>query len=258
MLARPGSLPIGTAARERLSGDEPLVARFQKGTELPTKDDPVLGMVLVPVDDTKIDGPPTPTTDGSPTPAAERDPGARHSGPGRPAAQDPATETSPDEPWVFPFDQPLPPEEGDNQALAVNTTDDTVTYDVAFALVWADDNEVLNVNEAHAYASCSDCVAVAVAFQVVLIMDDARSSSRRTSRSPRTTTATSASPPPSHSQLVLSVQDEPGEEELHALADVWGRLSSSRSRSPSTRSPRSPSSSTRSRRRSWPSWGRRR
>ena len=42
------------------------------------------------------------------------------------------------EPWVFPFDKPLPPGEGDNQAAAFNTTDGSVTYDVAFALVWAD------------------------------------------------------------------------------------------------------------------------
>ena len=48
-----------------------------------------------------------------------------------------------------------------------------MTYDLAFALVWAEGDEVLNVNEAHAYASCSNCVTVAVAFQVVLIMDDA-------------------------------------------------------------------------------------
>ena len=55
-----------------------------------------------------------------------------------------------------------------------NTTDGSMTYDVAFALVWATGDEVLNVNEAHAYASCSNCVTVAVAFQVVLIMDDAQ------------------------------------------------------------------------------------
>ena len=79
-----------------------------------------------------------------------------------------------EQPWVFPFDKPLPPAEGDNQALAVNTKDGSVTYDLAFALVWAEGDEVLNVNEAHAYASCSNCVAVAVAFQVVLIMDDAQ------------------------------------------------------------------------------------
>lgn len=72
--------------------------------------------------------------------------------------------------WIFPFDEPLPPGEGDNQALAVNTTDDSVTYDVAFALVWADGDDVAdNTNDAYAIASCDSCAAVAVAFQVVLV-----------------------------------------------------------------------------------------
>ena len=76
--------------------------------------------------------------------------------------------------WVFPFDQPLPPEEGDNQALAVNTTDDTVVYDLAFAMIWVDGDEpVTNTNEAYAAASCENCAAVAVSFQVVLIVGDA-------------------------------------------------------------------------------------
>lgn len=75
--------------------------------------------------------------------------------------------------WVFPFDKPLAPEDGDNQALAVNTTDGTVEYDVAVALVWQTDEEyALNVNEAHAYASCSSCAAVAVAYQVVFVIDE--------------------------------------------------------------------------------------
>jgi putative peptide zinc metalloprotease protein len=76
--------------------------------------------------------------------------------------------------WVFPFDKPIAPTPGDgnNQALAVNTTDNTVVYDAAFALVWADDSEyALNVNEAHAYASCTNCGAVAVAYQVVFVID---------------------------------------------------------------------------------------
>jgi putative peptide zinc metalloprotease protein len=72
--------------------------------------------------------------------------------------------------WVFPFDKPLEPGTGDNQALAVNTTDDTVQYDVAFALVWVeDDSPALNTNEAYAFASCSHCAAVSVGFQVVLV-----------------------------------------------------------------------------------------
>ena len=73
--------------------------------------------------------------------------------------------------WVFPFDRPLPPGDGDNQALAVNTEDGSVAYDVSFSLVWADgDDDVLNRNEAYAAASCRDCRTVAVAFQVVLMV----------------------------------------------------------------------------------------
>jgi putative peptide zinc metalloprotease protein len=84
-------------------------------------------------------------------------------GAGSPAASAPA--------WVFPFDKPLAPGPGDNQALAVNTTDDTVAYDVAMALVWVEDgNAALNRNEAFAAASCDGCAAVAIAFQVVLVV----------------------------------------------------------------------------------------
>ncbi|GAB3448843.1 hypothetical protein GCM10027517_34370 [Phycicoccus ginsengisoli] len=75
--------------------------------------------------------------------------------------------------WVFPFDRPAPPGAGDTQALAVNTTDGTSLYDVAFALVWADEDTVTNTNEAYALASCTGCQAVAVAFQVVAIVGDA-------------------------------------------------------------------------------------
>jgi len=81
--------------------------------------------------------------------------------------------TSADQGWVFPFDKPLAPVEGGNQALAVNTTDGTVEYEVAVALVWQTDEEyALNINEAHAYASCTSCAAVAVAYQVVFVIDE--------------------------------------------------------------------------------------
>jgi putative peptide zinc metalloprotease protein len=55
----------------------------------------------------------------------------------------------------------------------VNTADGSVTYDVAFALVWAEDAPVDTRNEAYAFASCADCAAVAVGFQVVLIVGQA-------------------------------------------------------------------------------------
>jgi putative peptide zinc metalloprotease protein len=74
---------------------------------------------------------------------------------------------------VFPFGKPLQPGPGDNQALAVNTTDNTVAYDVAFALVWVEgDVPALNRNEAYAFASCTGCAAVSIGFQVVLVLGD--------------------------------------------------------------------------------------
>lgn len=75
--------------------------------------------------------------------------------------------------WVFPFNRPDPPGPGDNQAMAIATRDNSTVYDVAFALVYADQDTVLNKNEAYAFASCKKCVAVAVAFQVVLVVGDA-------------------------------------------------------------------------------------
>jgi putative peptide zinc metalloprotease protein len=111
---------------------------------LPTADHPVLAMVLVP----------------SSQGVAEGEEGSTAGG----ASGNPAPT------WVFPFDRPMPPGEGDNQALAVNTEDGSVLYDVTFALVWVDDETALDVNEAYAFASCRDCQTVAVAFQVVLLV----------------------------------------------------------------------------------------
>jgi putative peptide zinc metalloprotease protein len=75
--------------------------------------------------------------------------------------------------WVFPFNRPGPPGEGDNQALAVNTTDGSSQFEVAFALVWADGSTVTNTNEAYAFARCTACQTVAIAFQVVLVVGSA-------------------------------------------------------------------------------------
>ncbi|WP_251043111.1 hypothetical protein [Arthrobacter sp. ISL-69] len=53
----------------------------------------------------------------------------------------------------------------------MNTADGSVVYDVAFALVWAEDGEPVDTtNEAYAFANCADCAAVAVGVQVVLIV----------------------------------------------------------------------------------------
>lgn len=135
-------LPVsGTALREGGSGRT--VALWPEGAARPTRENPQLSMVLVPV----------------------------AGAPGTVPAPAGGSSSAPAPSWVFPFDRPDAPEEDGNQALAVNTTDGSVTYSVAFALVWAEDGEPVDTrNEAYAFASCSGCAAVAVGFQVVLIV----------------------------------------------------------------------------------------
>ncbi|WP_018775111.1 hypothetical protein [Arthrobacter sp. 131MFCol6.1] len=132
--------PAATAARMAEGQSGTTVALWPEGARRPTREDPQLSMVLVP----------------------------RQSGTSNTAG--PAT--APAAPsWVFPFDKPAAPEDDGNQSLAVNTTDGSVVYDVAFALVWAEDGDTVDTrNEAYAFASCADCAAVAVGFQVVLIV----------------------------------------------------------------------------------------
>ncbi|MGY3565063.1 putative peptide zinc metalloprotease protein [Sinomonas sp. RB5] len=125
-----------------VQGQEGRVAAiWPQGVAKPTADKPQLGMVLVP----RTGQAPAPGNASGPAPA-------------------------PAPAWVFPFSKPSPPGDGGNQALAVNTKDGSVVYDVAFAMVWVQDGSALNVNEADAFASCRDCAAVAVAFQVVLLV----------------------------------------------------------------------------------------
>jgi putative peptide zinc metalloprotease protein len=120
-----------------------LTTGWAEGDPRPTREKPQLALVLVPREDS-----------GGSQPSASTEPDAG------------ATPES----WVFPFNKPLEPGQGDNQALSVNTNDNTVRYDVAFALVWIeDDSPALNTNEAYAFASCTNCAAVAIGFQVVLV-----------------------------------------------------------------------------------------
>jgi putative peptide zinc metalloprotease protein len=195
-------LPAPTAVEARLSQDEPLQATFPSESAVPTRDDPQLAMVLVPQGGAAGGGPVDGPTD-APTGL-------------------PSDDTI--DPWVFPFNQPLPPEDGDNQALAINTTDDSVVYDVAFALVWAEDDEVLNVNEAHAYASCSRCVTVAVAFQVVLIVDDASVVVPQNLAVAANYECFACITVALASQLVLSVDGPPDQQELLSLQTLWNEL----------------------------------
>jgi putative peptide zinc metalloprotease protein len=60
----------------------------------------------------------------------------------------------------------------DNAAVAVNTKDGTSIFRVAFKIAHVNKEVVDNANAAAAWASCTDCQAIAVAFQIVLIFSD--------------------------------------------------------------------------------------
>ncbi|WP_276026866.1 hypothetical protein [Mycolicibacterium litorale] len=131
-----------------------LQAVWDTDSPMPTQQQPQLALIMVPRQETDFTG-----SSGSAGVATAPAPAG-------------AAGTGPDAGWVFPVSKPLAPEPGDNQALAVNTTDGTTVYEAAFAMVYVTDNsDAMNVNEAQAYASCDSCSAVAVAYQVVFVID---------------------------------------------------------------------------------------
>ena len=135
--------PAGLAARRvARAGD----AVAERASRCPPPSEPALAVVLVPRAE-----------------ARPRRPSRRRRGaPGRRRPRGRRRRAPPTPTWVFPFNRPPAPGEGDNQALAVNTEDGSTVYDVAFALVWADGDTADNVNSAYALASCRDCTTVAV------------------------------------------------------------------------------------------------
>jgi putative peptide zinc metalloprotease protein len=79
--------------------------------------------------------------------------------------------TSPTDATAFPFALPAAPGPGGTQAVATNTKDGGVVYDVAYALVTVSGGaNVTNTNSAYALAHCKACTTVAVSFQLVLIV----------------------------------------------------------------------------------------
>ena len=174
---RPAAVPTLVEGQQGV-----LTAVWDTAVPLPTKEEPQLALVLVPRESgdgaaTEASATPTATATASPSAVTSTEASALASATPSPTAAPTTavsgtTGTAPAG-WVFPFDEPLAPEPGDNQAVAINTTDGTAMYDVAFALVWVTDGEdALNRNEAQAWASCTSCASVAVAYQVVLVVDD--------------------------------------------------------------------------------------
>jgi len=175
---RPAAVPTLVEGQQGV-----MTAVWDTDVPLPTEAEPQLALVLVPregeIAATETTASPTQTPTESPTATTTSEAAALPTSSTAPTVSPtpvaPATGTTETAPtgWVFPFNEPLAPEEGDNQALAINTTDGTALYDVAFALVWVTDgSDATNRNEAQAWASCTGCASVAIAYQVVLVVDD--------------------------------------------------------------------------------------
>ena len=126
--------------------------------------------------------------------------------------------------WVFPFNRPLPPGVGDNQTLAVNTSNGTVVYDVAFAMVWADQNTVLNKNEAYAFAHCQNCQATAISFQVVLIVGQAHVIVPQNISAAVNYDCVSCLAQALAEQLVVTLPNDPSPAEAQQLTALWQQI----------------------------------
>ena len=138
-------------------------------------------------------------------------------------AKPPATPTAPAA--QLPFKLPHAPGEGDSQALATNTKDGGIVYDVAYSLVTVSGGEpVDNENSAYALASCKACTTLAVSFQLVLVVGQ---SDRITPinvaealnlKCPSCITTAIAK------QIVISVQSAPSAELLKRLTEELKKL----------------------------------
>jgi putative peptide zinc metalloprotease protein len=86
-----------------------------------------------------------------------------------------STSSAPVSATAFPFQLPSAPGPGGTQALATNTKDGGVLYDVAYSIVTVQNGaDVTNTNSAFAIAHCNACTTVAVSFQVVLVIGQSR------------------------------------------------------------------------------------
>src|SRR5829696_8564080 len=142
---------------------------------------------------------------------------------GAPASGAPTTPTGPA--TQLPFKLPDAPGEGDSQALATNTTDGGIVYDVAYSLVTVSGGaDVTNENSAYALASCKACTTLAVSFQLVLVAGQSDKimpinvAEALNLNCPECITTAIAK------QLVISVSSQPSQELIRRLTEELQKL----------------------------------
>jgi putative peptide zinc metalloprotease protein len=142
-----------------------------------------------------------------------------------PATWSSSAPSSPTDATAFPFALPKPPGPGGTQALATNTKDGGVKYDVAYALVTVSGGaDVTNTNSAYALAHCKACTTVAVSFQLVLIVGRSKviapinAAGALNYNCPACTTTALAD------QLVVTLTAQPSQQLLDTLNAELGQL----------------------------------
>jgi putative peptide zinc metalloprotease protein len=108
--------------------------------------------------------------------------------------------------------------------MAIATKNGRTVYSVAFALVTTDKNTVLNRNEAYAFADCRGCRAVAIAFQVVLIVGDAHAAAPQNLSAAVGYNCVQCVTQALAVQLAISLPGPPDATAATKLAALWARI----------------------------------
>jgi putative peptide zinc metalloprotease protein len=139
-----------------------------------------------------------------------------------PANSSPTTTTSmpaPVDATAFPFQLPSAPGPGGTQALATNTKDGGVLYDVAYSIVTVQDGApVTNTNSAFAIAHCKACTTVAVSFQIVLVIGQSKIIAPINAAGALNYNCTSCLTTAIADQIVVTLKSQPSQELAAQLA----------------------------------------
>ncbi len=144
-----------------------------------------------------------------------------------PAAAPPAntTATPSTAATAFPIKLPDKPGPHESQALAVNSTDGGIKYDVAYSLVTVKDGETVDEkNSAYALASCKACTTVAVSFQLVLVVGQSDVITPVNVAEALNVNCPSCITTAIADQIVVTVKSQPSEELLRRLDEELRKL----------------------------------
>jgi putative peptide zinc metalloprotease protein len=153
----------------------------------------------------------------------DAEPTAAHTRPAQPGTRTVVVPLPTDRPGV-PL-VPLPTEgRHDNEAVVRNTTDGSTEYATSFTLVFVDGEVVDETNVADARASCSNCVTVAVAFQVVLVRGETDTVIPENSAVALNVACRNCRTYAIATQIVFTIPEALGPEATAELTNLWSQL----------------------------------